>query len=86
MKSVDLFIDCDVSESIRVLRKPVRERIILFLRELKLEPETLEGYSEPDDTDRSIQIKILGRYAIHYWYDSPVREIKIIGLSSADRY
>jgi len=42
-------------------------------------------YEERDDAGRPIQIKIVGDYALTYWADHAVREVKVIQIEKADR-
>jgi len=39
---------------------------------------------EKDATLRELQIKIVGKYAITYWLDSPVRKVMVVDISLAD--
>ena len=40
---------------------------------------------EKDNTGRIVQIKVINRYAITFWADHVVSEIKITHIKSADK-
>jgi len=49
------------------------------------DPFRAGDYVERDDIGRPIQVKIIGRYAVFFWSDHPVKEVKIVDLKSAGR-
>ncbi len=61
-----------------------RERLMQFIRSLADNPNTSGDFSEPDDARRTVQVKIVGRYAITFWADHAVSEIKITHIKTAD--
>ena len=69
-----------------------RDRIPPFLESLAEYPNTLGGYQGHDDVGRPVQIKIVGDYALTYWADHPVKEVKVTriekltGIDSARRF
>ncbi len=62
-----------------------RERILTFLESLANRPEFPGDYTERDVDGRSIQIKIIGDYALTYWTDHAVKEVKVTKMEKADR-
>jgi hypothetical protein len=62
-----------------------REMVMQFIRSLANNPNTAGDFTEKDDTRRAIQVKLVGRYAITYWADHAVLEIKVTHIKSADK-
>lgn len=62
-----------------------RELILSFLESLATNPFQKGDYEEMDDTGRPIQIRIIGGYALTFWADHAVKEIKVIRFEKADR-
>jgi mRNA-degrading endonuclease RelE of RelBE toxin-antitoxin system len=61
-----------------------RDRILSFLEILTKNPECTGDYTERDDTGRLVQIKIVGGYAVTYWADHAVKEVKVTKIEKAD--
>lgn len=66
---------------------PHREQLLItrLFEELAGDPFRDGEYVERDDTSRPIQVKIIGRYAVFFWADHPVKEVKIVDLRPAGR-
>jgi hypothetical protein len=62
-----------------------REAVMRFIRSLAQSPNTSGDFSEVDKMNRTVQVKIVGRYAITYWADHPVLEIKVTHIECADK-
>jgi hypothetical protein len=62
-----------------------RERILAFLESLVNHPESPGDYTDRDDAGRSVQIKIIGDYALTYWADHAVNEVKVTKIEKADQ-
>ena len=62
-----------------------RERILAFLENLANHPESPGDYTDRDDAGRSVKIKIIGDYALTYWADHAVNEVKVTKIEKADR-
>ena len=61
-----------------------RHRILSFLESLANDPERVGDYTERDDAGRSVQIKIVGDYALTYWVDHALKEVKVTKIEKAD--
>lgn len=61
-----------------------RHHILSFLESLANHPERAGDYSEKDDAGRLVQIKIIGDYALTYWADHAVKEVKVTKIEKAD--
>ena len=56
-----------------------------YIRSLPSDPDQAGDFTDKDDTDRVIQVKVVGRYAVTWWADHPVREIKVTHIQLADK-
>jgi hypothetical protein len=68
-----------ISIEVLQLHRPsrqARERILSFLESLAGNPNQTGDYAERDDTGRSVHIKIIGDYALTYFADHAVKEVK----------
>lgn len=59
--------------------------VMAFIRALAQNPDTPGDFSERDESGRSVQVKIIGRYAVTFWTDHPVCEIKVTHIKPADK-
>ena len=64
--------------------KGERHRILAFIESLANNPERIGDYTEYDDASRPVQIKIVGDYALTYWVDHAVKEVKVTKIEKAD--
>lgn len=64
---------------------PQRAAVMNFIRALASSPNLKGDFQERDHADRIVQVKIIGKYAITYWTDHPVCEIKITHIKPADQ-
>ena len=77
-----------ISIGVLQLARPARrerEQLLTFLESLAEFPNTLGDYQEQDEVDRPVQIKIVGDYALTYWADHAVKEVKVTRIEKADR-
>jgi hypothetical protein len=56
-----------------------------FLEALADDPSKRGDYQERDDVGRAVQIKVVGKFALTYWADHAVKEIKVTKIEKADR-
>ena len=59
--------------------------VMAFIRRLADNPNTQGDFSEQDETGRAIQVKIVGRYAVTFWPDHSVCEVKVTHIKAADK-
>ena len=77
-----------VSIQILQLARPTpqdREKMLSFLESLAKDPNKAGDFEEHDDIGRPVQTKIIGNYALTYWADHAVKEIKVVKVEKADR-
>jgi hypothetical protein len=56
-----------------------------FIRLLAKNPSTARDFTEQDNDGRIIQVKVIGRYAVTFWADHVVSEVKVTHIKSADK-
>ena len=76
MPPYKVFINLDILSEVPASGK-AREQILNFIKSLADDPFQSGDYSDIDDVGRTIFTKIVASYAITYWADSPVREVKV---------
>jgi mRNA-degrading endonuclease RelE of RelBE toxin-antitoxin system len=64
---------------------PQRQKILAFIRHLRDHPEARGDFTDKDASLRQRQIKIIGEYAVTYWYDAPVKTVMVVDVSLADQ-
>ncbi|MGH7976289.1 MAG: hypothetical protein ACREDS_13215 [Limisphaerales bacterium] len=62
-----------------------REKVMDFIRSLADNPNMPGDFSEKDGAARNIQVKVIGRYALTFWADHAVSEIKVTHIKLADQ-
>lgn len=80
----DVFLRTEAIETLRTIPGVARRRISNFIDSLATAPSMSGDYSHIDPSGRTIEIKVMGAYAITFWADHAAREIKIIDIRSAD--
>ena len=80
-----IYLRSEVIDSLRRIAGTQRRMIAAYINSLALDPSSEGDYSVRDSSDRDICIKIIGAYAVTFWADHPVREIKIADIRNADR-
>jgi hypothetical protein len=55
-----------------------------FIRSPAGHPFTAGDFTDKDEALRTRQIKIVGRYAVTWWVDHPVKAVMIVDIRSAD--
>lgn len=64
---------------------PAREQVMKFIRALADDPNFTGDFQERDGAGRTVQVKIIGRYAVTFWADHAVSEVKVTHIKSADK-
>ena len=80
-----LFVRHELYEVLRRIRPAWRSKLIHFLESLAANPDHSGDYTERDPSDRVLQIKVIGPWAVVYWSDHAVCEVKIVQIVSSDR-
>ena len=85
MKPYKVFLRLEAMEALRAIRSAERGRISKFIDSLGKDPSQSGDYAEQDETQRRIEIKVIGTYAITFWSDHAVNEVKVTDIRRADR-
>lgn len=64
--------------------RPQRTKIFRFFELLAKAPNTPGDYVEKDKHLREQQVKLVGKYAVTYWFDPPVKTVMIVEIRPAD--
>ena len=59
--------------------------IMGFVAWLGTNPFAVGDFSEKDNAGRTVQVKVVGRFAITFWADHAVSEVKVTHIKPADR-
>jgi mRNA-degrading endonuclease RelE of RelBE toxin-antitoxin system len=62
-----------------------RENVMKFIRTLADNPNTTGDFLEEDNVGRTVQVKVIGHYAITFWADHAASEVKVTHIKSADK-
>ena len=84
MEAYAIFLHFDLLETVPA-RGEQRRLIMCFIRALARNPYTPGDFTDQDESLRTRQVKIIGRYAITYWVDDPVKAVMVVGVEPADR-
>lgn len=80
-----VFVQHELYEVIRTMRQPWRNKVVQFIESLAGNPFDAGDYSERDPADRFIQVKVVGPWAIFFWADHAVSEVKVVQIVLSDR-
>lgn len=79
-----LYIRHEVYRVMTDVSRVARTQIVAFVESLVVDPFQSGDYSESDVTGRPNRVKIIGKYALYFWVDHAVKEVRIIDLIDAD--
>jgi len=84
MAPYGIFMRLEAVSSFKITKGIQRQQISSFIDSLAGDPNRPGDYSEKDDSQRQMEIKVIGQSAITYWTDHAVREVKILDIRKAD--
>lgn len=79
-----VYIEEEAVETIAATRGRQRAALMKFVRGLALAPFNEGDFSELDQIGRRVFTKLVADYAVSYWPDHSVNEIKVFQVSRAD--
>jgi hypothetical protein len=56
-----------------------------FIYSLRAHPNTPGDYTNKDRSLRVRQVKVVGDFAVTYWFDAPVNIVMVVEVQPADR-
>ncbi len=71
-------------EALRQIRPAQKHRISAFIDSLEENPFQEGDYTDRDETDRPIHVKVIAQYAVSFWSDHAVSEVEIVDIRRAD--
>ena len=81
----EVYLRREVFEFLRQCRAAERELLFRLLRTLGQDPYRRGDFTERDQSGRDIEVVVFRQYAILYWADHAVKELKVIEVRYADR-
>ena len=84
MKPYAVYLRIEAAELLKSVATRNRRGIENFVDSLSGNPFKSGDYAETDAAGRPIQIKILGNFAVAFWADHAVKEIKVVAIVRAD--
>jgi hypothetical protein len=84
VKPYAVYLRIEAAELLKSVATRNRRGIENFVDSLSGNPFKTGDYAETDAAGRPIQIKILGNFAIAFWADHAVKEIKVVAIDRAD--
>lgn len=85
MSEYRLLIAHDVLDFLEAIPKKDRQRLRDRFLQIAAFPGNFADYPEPDSTGRFLDVNVMGKYSILYWWDFADRDVKILQLRLADR-
>jgi hypothetical protein len=81
----ELYLRREVFEFLRSLKAAERERLWTLLSYLGRNPFRAGDFVEIDPSGREVQGIVLRQFAVFYWPDHAVKEVKVVEIRLADR-
>jgi hypothetical protein len=64
-------------------RAPERRLLLKFCDQLRSNPDQQGDYQELDLTGRPLQVRIVGNWAVTFWADHAVKELRVVRIEPA---
>ena len=77
-----------ITREVLAMAKPTgreRQRLMNFLETLAADPFQEGDFQEKDGDGRPVEVKILRQYALTFWADHALKEVKVTQMVKADR-
>jgi hypothetical protein len=81
----EVYLRREVLEFLRQRRPDERDQLLTLLRGLGRDPYRQGDFTERDRSGRNIEVLVFRRFAILYWADHAVKEMKVTDVRFADR-
>ena len=81
----EVYLRTEAFEFLRHRHSDECNRLLKLFHQLSRDPYRQGDFSERDLSGREVQILIFQRYAIAYWADHAVKELKVIDVRYADK-
>ncbi|WP_269539777.1 hypothetical protein [Cerasicoccus fimbriatus] len=79
-----IFVDDEAIDVLMTLRSKDKHEIRSFIRSLAEDPFQEGDFPETDREGRTIFTKLIGAYAVGYYPDHAVKEVKVFEIIRAD--
>lgn len=84
MESYRVYLHFELLEALP-RQRIAREKILRFLHALGDDPFKTGDFSQPDNSLRTQQIKVIGDHAITWWVAHPDKAVMVVAISPADQ-
>jgi hypothetical protein len=81
----EVYLRRESMDFLRRCSRKERDLLLGLLESLAKDPFQKGDFSESDKAGRAVEVLIFRGYAIVYWADHAVKEVKITDIRSADR-
>ena len=81
----EVYLRQEAFDFLRQLPRDDREHLLGLLRQLGRDPFQHGDFSERDLSGRELEGVIIRRYAVLFWADHAVKEVKVTDIRRADR-
>jgi len=81
----EVYLRREVFDFLRQCRANQREELFALFREIGRDPHGRGDFTQRDRGGREMEVLVFRRYAVVYWADHPVKEVKITEVRFADR-
>ena len=78
-----VFIAAEAVAFLKTCRRREQLLVTRLFEQLADDPYRAGDYVERDEIGRPIQVVIVGRCAVFFWADHPVKEVKVVDLKPA---
>ena len=80
-----VFVAKEIISQLRGCKLAERRLITRIFNELEDDPYRTGDYTDLDEIGRDIQVVVVGRYALYFWSEHAVKEVKFIGMKPTAR-
>jgi len=79
MDDYRVLLDWESIDTLKRSRGTHRRKLLAFIESLATNPFQVGEYQRTRGS-REVEVKVLGKYAVYYWADHAVQEIKVIDI------
>jgi hypothetical protein len=83
MSRYRVFLAKEIVAQLKNCKRHEQNVITRFFDEIGEDPFRAGDFVEQDDVGRDIRVTVIGRYALYFWSDHAVKEVKVVGMKVA---
>ena len=81
----EVYLRREVFEFLQQCRREQRNQLLTLFGAIARDPFKHGDFTERDPAGRDIEVLVFQRYAVSYWTDHAVKEVKIVEIRNPDR-